>query len=72
MIDYYGRRRPIFIGHGSMGTCLVIMGAILIGFGAPHFDQTTQAVQFTFRNQDAGNTAVAFMFLFQVAFGAFR
>ncbi|KAJ9602163.1 high affinity glucose transporter [Cladophialophora chaetospira] len=71
MIDYYGRRRPIFIGHGTMGTCLVIVGSILIGFGAPHFDHTTQAVQFTFQDKDAGNAAVAFMFLFQVAFGAF-
>lgn len=72
MIDYYGRRKPIFIGHGGMGTCLVVVGAIMIGYGAPHFDEITQAVQFTFANQDAGNAAVAFMFLFMVVFGAFR
>ncbi|KAL6242231.1 high affinity glucose transporter [Rhinocladiella similis] len=71
MIDYYGRRKPIFIGHASMGTCLVIVGSILVGFGSPRFDQVTQAVQFTFQNGSAGNTAVAFMFLFQVCFGAF-
>lgn len=70
MIDYYGRRKPIFLGHISMGVCLVIVASILVSYGSPRFDQTTQAIQFTFEKAAAGETALAFMFLFQIAFGA--
>ncbi|ETN39303.1 uncharacterized protein HMPREF1541_05526 [Cyphellophora europaea CBS 101466] len=71
LIDFYGRRKPIFVGHSSMGICLVIVASILLRYGSPHFDQVTQAVQFSFQNTSAGNAAVAFMFLFQFFFGAF-
>ena len=70
MIDYYGRRKPIFLGPTCMGACLLAVGSLLVSYGSPHFDQTTQAVQFTFKNVSAGNAAVAFMFLFQTFFGA--
>lgn len=69
LIDFYGRRKPIFLGPACMGLCLVIVGSMLVGYGSPHFDHTTQAVQFSFQNVAAGNSAVAFMFLFQVFFG---
>ncbi|KAJ9636447.1 high affinity glucose transporter [Knufia peltigerae] len=70
MIDYYGRRKPIFLGPIAMGSCLLVVASLLVRFGAPHFDQTTQAIQFTFENTSAGEAALAFMFLFQVSFGA--
>ena len=70
LLDFYGRRKPIFLGPLCMGLCLVMVGSMLVGFGSPHFDQVTQAVQFTFQNANAGNSAVAFMFLFQFFFGA--
>ena len=70
LIDFYGRRKPIIFGPVCMGICLIIVASILVKFGSPHFDETTQAVQFTFQNVSAGNTAVAFMFLFQFFFGA--
>lgn len=69
LIDYYGRRKPIFLGPLCMGICLVIVGSMLVSFGSPHFDAVTQAVQFTFENKNAGNAAIAFMFLFQFFFG---
>jgi sugar porter (SP) family MFS transporter len=71
MADKYGRRKPIMIGPVCMGICLIVVGAMLVGFGSPHFDTTTQAVQFTFTNVAAGNAAVAFMLLYMVFFGAF-
>ena len=70
LIDFYGRRKPIIFGPICMGICLIIVASILVKYGSPHFDQTTQAVQFTFQNVSAGNAAVAFMFLFQFFFGA--
>jgi sugar porter (SP) family MFS transporter len=71
LIDFYGRRKPIFIGHFTMGLCLMIVASILLSYGSPHFDSITQSVQFSFSNKSAGNSAVAFMFLFQFSFGAF-
>ena len=70
MIDFYGRRKPLIIGPLLMGICFCVVGAMLVGFGSPHFDTTTQAVQFTFRNAHAGNAAIAFMFLYNISFGA--
>lgn len=70
LIDFYGRRKPIILGPVCMGICLIIVASILVNYGSPRFDQTTQAVQFTFENVSAGNSAVAFMFLFQFFFGA--
>ena len=70
LIDFYGRRKPIMFGPVCMGVCLIIVSSILVICGSPHFDRTTQSVQFTFQNVSAGNTAVAFMFLFQFFFGA--
>jgi Sugar (and other) transporter len=70
LIDFYGRRKPIIFEPICMGVCLIIVASILVNFGAPHFDEITQAVQFTFENVSAGNAAVAFMFLFQFLFGA--
>jgi len=69
LIDFFGRRKPIFLGPTCMGICLVIVGSMLVTYGSPHFDHTTQAVQFTFVNANAGNAAIAFMFLFQFFFG---
>ncbi|KAK3676649.1 high affinity glucose transporter [Recurvomyces mirabilis] len=69
LLDTYGRRRPIFLGPLCMGTCLVVVGSMLVSFGSPHFDEVTQAVQFSFKNVQAGNAAIAFMFLFQFFFG---
>lgn len=70
MTDYYGRRKPLILGPFLMGLCFIVVGSLLVSFGAPHFDTVTQAVQFSFKNQNAGNAAVAFMFLYNVAFGA--
>lgn len=70
LIDYYGRRKPIILGPTCMGICLIVVATILVKYGAPHFDRVTQAVQFSFKDTSAGNAAVAFMFLFQFAFGA--
>lgn len=69
LLDTYGRRRPIFLGPLCMGTCLVVAGSMLVSYGSPRFDEVTQAVQFTFQNVQAGNAAIAFMFLFQFFFG---
>jgi sugar porter (SP) family MFS transporter len=70
MMDYYGRRKPIIIGPFLMGVCMVIVASMMIGFGSPTFDSTTQSVVFNFSDTAAGNTAVAFMFLYMVTFGA--
>ncbi|KAH8701901.1 general substrate transporter [Talaromyces proteolyticus] len=70
LLDYYGRRKPIFLGPAFMGVCLLVVASMLVRYGSPHFDQTTQAVEFTFANESAGNAAVTFMFLFQFFFGA--
>lgn len=70
MIDYYGRRKPIFLGPLCMGVCLLVVASLLLTYGSPHFDQLTQSVQFTFEDVSAGNAAIAFMFLFQFFFGA--
>jgi sugar porter (SP) family MFS transporter len=70
MIDRYGRRKPIFLGPICMGTCLIVVGSILVGFGAPSFNTTTQAIEFSFSNVSAGSAALAFIFLFQFLFGA--
>ena len=69
LIDAYGRRKPIFLGPFCMACCLVVVGSMLVTYGSPHFDEVTQAVQFTFQDVSAGNTAIAFMFLFQFFFG---
>lgn len=71
LMDFYGRRKPLLIGPTCMGICMIIVGSMLVGFGSPHFNKVTQAVEFTFQNKAAGNTAVAFMLLFMVFFGAF-
>lgn len=70
MLDFYGRRKPIFLGHACMGVCLVIVASILVRYGAPHFEETTQSVEFSFANASAGRAALAFIFLFQFFFGA--
>lgn len=70
LMDYYGRRKPIIIGPFLMGICMIVVASMLIGFGAPHFNATTQSVDFNFANTAAGNTAVAFMFLYMITFGA--
>lgn len=70
MIDYYGRRKPIFIGPICMATCLIIVASIMVSFGSPHFNETTQAIEFNFANHSAGKAALAFIFLFQFFFGA--
>lgn len=70
MTDHYGRRKPLILGPFLMGLCFIVVGSILVSFGSPHFDAVTQAVQFSFKNQNAGNAAVTFMFLYNVAFGA--
>jgi sugar porter (SP) family MFS transporter len=70
LLDFYGRRKPIYLGPACMGLCLIVVGSMLVGFGSPHFNQVTQAVEFTFEDTNAGNAAVAFMFLFQFFFGA--
>ncbi|CAK7205459.1 high affinity glucose transporter [Sporothrix eucalyptigena] len=69
MIDFYGRRKPLIAGPFLMGVCLVVVGSMLVGFGSPHFDETTQALTFSFANASAGHAAVAFMFLYMVFFG---
>ncbi|KAI7083093.1 hypothetical protein KC356_g7826 [Hortaea werneckii] len=69
MIDYYGRRKPLIIGPFLMGTCLVIVGSMLVTYGSPHFDETTQALTFNFKDVSAGHAAIAFMFLYNVFFG---
>lgn len=71
LIDFYGRRKPLIIGPFLMGICLVVVGAMLLGFGAPHFDDTTQALTFSFANVSAGHAAIAFMFLYMIFFGCF-
>lgn len=71
LMDFYGRRKPLMIGPTCMGICMIIVGSMLVGFGSPHFNKVTQAVEFTFQNNSAGNAAVAFMLLFMVFFGAF-
>ncbi|OJJ42605.1 hypothetical protein ASPZODRAFT_76671 [Penicilliopsis zonata CBS 506.65] len=70
LMDVYGRRLPIIIGPTLMGICMIVVASMLIAFGSPHFNATTQAVEFNFADVDAGNTAVAFMFLYMIAFGA--
>lgn len=70
MTDVYGRRKPLMLGPFLMGICFIIVGTILRVYGSPHMDPVTQAVGFNFHNVQAGNTAVAFMFLYNVAFGA--
>jgi hypothetical protein len=69
LIDFYGRRKPIYPGPACMGSYLAVVGSILVSYGSPHFDSTTQAIQFTFENTNAGNAAIAFMFFFQLVFG---
>jgi hypothetical protein len=69
VIDYYCRRKSIFVGHISMGTCLVIVASTLVIQGSPDFDATRQTVQFYFRKVAAGTTPEFFMFLFMAIFG---
>ncbi|KAK6371805.1 high affinity glucose transporter [Exophiala oligosperma] len=69
LTDWYGRRLPLILGPFLMGICFILVGTILKEYGSPHFDKTTQAVQFNFQNASAGNAAIAFMFLYNVAFG---
>ena len=57
-------------GPICMGTCFVVAAPPGLSGAAPHWDATTQAVQFTFRNQDASSAAIAFMYLYMVSFGA--
>lgn len=52
-----------------MGTCLIIVASTLVTYSFPHFDATSQAVQFYFHTVAASSTAVALMFIFMVSFG---
>lgn len=70
MIDYYGQRKPIFVGPFCMGICLIIVASIMVSFGSPHFNETTQAIEFNFADRSAGEAALSFIFLFQFFFGA--
>ncbi|KAJ5801943.1 uncharacterized protein N7503_004393 [Penicillium pulvis] len=70
LMDVYGRRKPLIIGPILMGICMIIVASMLVGFGAPYFDSATQEMKFNFADGAAGNTAVAFMFLYMVTFGA--
>lgn len=70
LMDYYGRRKPIIIGPFLMGICMIVVASMLVQYGSPHFDAITQSVNFNFVNTAAGNTAVAFMFLYMITFGA--
>lgn len=72
MMDTYGRRKPLIGGPFAMGVCLVIVGSMLVKYGNPYFDATTQAVNFSFKQTPAaGHAAIAFMFLYVVFFGGF-
>lgn len=71
LMDFYGRRKPLIVGPSSMGVCMIIVASLLLGFGSPHFNPITQAVEFKFKNVSAGNAALAFMFLYMVFFGCF-
>ena len=72
MMDKYGRRKPLIGGPFAMGVCLVIVASMLVGYGSPYFDPTTQAVNFSFtKTPAAGHAAIAFMFLYMVFFGGF-
>lgn len=42
----------------------------MVSFGSPHFNTTTQAIEFNFADHAAGEAALAFIFLFQFFFGA--
>ncbi|KAK9234228.1 general substrate transporter [Lipomyces kononenkoae] len=68
-IDHIGRRRPLFVGPALAGFCLIVVGAMLLSFGQPYYDNITQAIQFNFQNKAAGNAAIAFMFLFEIVIG---
>jgi hypothetical protein len=57
------------LGPICMGTCFVVVGAVMKGFGSPHWDNVTQSVQFTFVNQNASRAAIAFMYLYMCSFG---
>ena len=41
MIDFYGSRKLIIFGSACIGICLIIVGSMLVGYSAPHFDQVT-------------------------------
>lgn len=69
MMDKYGRRKPLIFGPFAMGVCLIVVGSMLVGFGSPYFDPTTQSVNFSFQNKSAGHAAIAFMFLYEAFFG---
>ncbi|OJZ81988.1 hypothetical protein ASPFODRAFT_51662, partial [Aspergillus luchuensis CBS 106.47] len=70
MIDRYGRRKPLIIGPSLMGICMVIVGMLLVGYGSPHFDAESQQLKYSFANVNAGNAAVAFVFLYMISFGS--
>ncbi|KIX04850.1 uncharacterized protein Z518_05721 [Rhinocladiella mackenziei CBS 650.93] len=70
MADKYGRRNQMTIGPLCMGTCFLVVGGLMRGYGSPHWDSTTQSVQFSFHNQVASKAAIAFMYLYMAAFGA--
>ncbi|KIX96423.1 uncharacterized protein Z520_07689 [Fonsecaea multimorphosa CBS 102226] len=70
MADKYGRRNQMIFGPICMGTCFVVVGAIMRGYGSPHWDSTTQSVQFSFVNKAASKAAIAFMYLYMASFGA--
>jgi uncharacterized protein YacL len=63
--------RPEFIiGPFLMGLCMIVVASMLVRYSSPHFNATTQSVDFNFVNTAAGNTAVAFMFLYMMTFSA--
>ncbi|GAT21086.1 sugar transporter [Aspergillus luchuensis] len=43
---------------------------LLVGYGSPHFDAESQQLKYSFANLNAGNAAVAFVFLYMISFGS--
>lgn len=70
LMDFYGRRKPLIVGPILMGTCMIVVASMMIGYGSPFFNEVTQEVEFNFANTAAGNAAVTFMFLYMITFGA--
>ncbi|KAL6821588.1 general substrate transporter [Trichoderma camerunense] len=67
--DDLGRRTQMIFGPLCMGTCFIVVGALLKSYGNPHFDNVTQAVTFTFHDKAASRAAIAFMYLYMCSFG---
>lgn len=43
LMDFYGRRKPIIIGPFLMGLCMIVVASMLVRYGSPHFNATTQS-----------------------------